>query len=294
AGDWRIADGIPVPPVPATPLVTVPVGGKSVSIALMNPNLRTGYVSSWSLNLQRELTHNTILEVGYVGNRGIKLFMDQDMNQLHVAGDFLSSFQQLQAYQTAGFAGAAPVDTLTKLFPAASCNTASGPQATIITGVPTNRDNATCAVATLGSTNFSQGLAGTVANTVDRSFSQTSATRPGYAGIGLPQTYLRPYPQFAQVELGTNSGRSYYDALQVSVHRNAGGLFLNANYTYSHSIDNITVEGNGFTSPIDNLNPGANRGNGDFDHRHSFNSSFSYALPVGQGKRFASGAPRWL
>ena len=283
--DVRISDGIPVPAVPAAPVTTLPVSNRATTVALINPNLRTGYVGSWNLNVQREITRNTILELGYVGNRGIKLFMYQDLNQLHVQGDFLTSFQQLQAYQAAGFAGAAPVNTITKLFPTTAC-TAS----TSALGIAANTNGATCAVASLGASNFLQGLAGSVANTIDRS----TTINGRYAAAGIPQTYLRPYPQYNQVELGTNSGRSYYDALQASVRRNAGGLFLNANYTYSHSIDNITVDPNGFTSPIDNLNLASNRGNGDFDHRNSFNASFSYALPVGQGKRFGSGASRWL
>ncbi len=281
--DVRISDGIPVPPVPAAPLTTLPVSTRSTTIDLVNPNLRTGYVGSWGLNVQREITRNTIAEVGYVGNRGIKLFMFQDLNQLHIQGDFLNSFNALQAYAAGGFAGAAPANTLTKIFPSTACTSS-----TSALGIAANTNGATCAIATLGLTNFQQGLAGAVANNMDKSFNGN------YAAAGVPQTYLRPYPQYNLVVLGGNSGRSYYDALQASIRRNAGGLFLSANYTYSHSIDNITVDPNGFTAPIDNLNPGANRGNGDFDHRNSFNSSFSYALPIGHGKRWAGGASRWV
>jgi hypothetical protein len=77
------------------------------------------------------------------------------------------------------------------------------------------------------------------------------------------------------------------------VRRSTGALKVNANYTYSHSIDNITVDPNGFTSPIDNYNVNRNRSNGDFDHRHSFNSSVIYALPFGKGQRWGSNMPRW-
>jgi hypothetical protein len=140
----------------------------------------------------------------------------------------------------------------------------------------------------LGQSNFSLGNVGAAANTLDRSFNSR------YSAAGLPQTYLRSFPQFNQVIVGTNDGRSYYDALQLSVRRNMSGLRLNANYTWSKSIDNISVDGNGFTTLVDNLKPALNKALGDFDHRQSFNASFTYALPVGTNKMLGGNMPRWL
>ena len=44
-------------------------------------NNRTGYVMSWHLTVQQELAKDLILEVGYVGNRGVKLMILGDANQ---------------------------------------------------------------------------------------------------------------------------------------------------------------------------------------------------------------------
>lgn len=44
-------------------------------------NLRTPYVQNFNLNLQRELFRNGVLEVGYVGSHGTKLFRYRDINQ---------------------------------------------------------------------------------------------------------------------------------------------------------------------------------------------------------------------
>jgi hypothetical protein len=44
-------------------------------------NLRTPYVANWNLNIQHALTPNTMLQVAYVGNRGIKLYSNRDINQ---------------------------------------------------------------------------------------------------------------------------------------------------------------------------------------------------------------------
>ena len=42
---------------------------------------RTPYVQNYNLNLQRELLKNVILQVGYVGSKGTKLFRYRDINQ---------------------------------------------------------------------------------------------------------------------------------------------------------------------------------------------------------------------
>jgi hypothetical protein len=47
----------------------------------VDPNLRTPYVQNFNLNLQRELFRNGVLEVGYVGSHGTKLFRYRDINQ---------------------------------------------------------------------------------------------------------------------------------------------------------------------------------------------------------------------
>ena len=44
-------------------------------------NLRTPYIQNYNLNIQRELFPNGVLEVGYVGSTGKKLFRYRDINQ---------------------------------------------------------------------------------------------------------------------------------------------------------------------------------------------------------------------
>jgi hypothetical protein len=259
--DLRLSDTLPLPAQPAAPILTLPTT-RSTSLILANPNLRTGYVQSYALNVQQEVFRNTVLQVGYVGNRGVKLFMDVDVNQPRIYGPFLDSFKEIQAYQTNTSLAVSPSNVFVKLYGSASA-----------------------AISALGATNFSRGLVGTIANTVDRGqFSR-------YAAAGLPDNFLRYYPQFNQVVLGTNNGRSYYDSLQVSLRRNAGDFQWAANYTWSKSMDNISAEGNGFTTPVDSFNLRLNRARSDFDRPHSFNMSGLYTVPFGKGKRFGSGMP---
>ena len=44
-------------------------------------NLKTPYVLNWNFNVQQVLTPSTVLQVGYVANRGVQLYSDVDLNQ---------------------------------------------------------------------------------------------------------------------------------------------------------------------------------------------------------------------
>ncbi len=259
--DVRLSDGIPLLRPPAAP-ERRPAPTRSVAmIGLFAPDLRTGYVQHYSLTFQREIFRNTVIEGGYVGTHGVKLFMDLDLNQPRVYEDFLAAFRELQAFR----AGAPASNTLARIF-----------------GSPA------AAISAIGASTIGQGEVGRAADSMDR----TSYTR--YAQAGVSDFYLRNFPQFVGVIVGGNDGRSYYDSFQLSLRRQAGALKFVANYTFSKSMDNISTEGNGFTSPIDNFNVRLNRARGDFDIPHAFNSAFIYTLPVGRGRRFAGNAPRWV
>ena len=273
--ETRVSNGnLVMPAVPGAPSLT-PAATRAITVYVANPNLRNGYVENFALNVQHQVANNTILDIGYVGNRGVKLFMFRDINQPRIYGDFLNSFKELQAFcnfgsgSTCPNTGAAPSanNTLVKLF-----------------GSPA------AAITALSATTIVQGLVGTAVNTVDRS----NYTR--FAAAGVPATYLRPFPQFNQVRLGTNDGRSYYDSLQVSLRRSAGSLRTSVNYTFGKSIDNTggysatssAAEGNGYAPPIDSLNLALMRGISDFNRLHTFNTQVIYTLPFGKGKRWGT------
>jgi hypothetical protein len=50
----------------------------------LDPNMKNAYVLSWSLGVTHAFTSNTSLEVGYVGNRGVKLSQLRDINACEV------------------------------------------------------------------------------------------------------------------------------------------------------------------------------------------------------------------
>jgi hypothetical protein len=46
-----------------------------------DPNIRTPYTQNWNLNLQQQVTNRVVLQIGYVGSKGTKLFRFRDINQ---------------------------------------------------------------------------------------------------------------------------------------------------------------------------------------------------------------------
>jgi hypothetical protein len=58
-----------------------------VELRMPDPNIRTAQTQFWSLDLQREVARNTIIDIGYSGAHGVHLYDVQNINQLG-AGQF--------------------------------------------------------------------------------------------------------------------------------------------------------------------------------------------------------------
>jgi hypothetical protein len=89
--NWTAAGPVFTATTPnCNPNVTDPVTnetGTPCNILAVNRNLRTPYVTTWSLNIQRQLFSQGSLSVGYVGNKGTKLYSVFDINQVNPALD---------------------------------------------------------------------------------------------------------------------------------------------------------------------------------------------------------------
>jgi len=249
--------GALLPSRPGT-IITNQPQTRQTSVVQFRPDLATGYVQQMNLGIQHQITRNTVVDATFVRSMGTKLFGWQDLNQPRIQGDFLNAFKELQAFQASGTA-VSPGNTLSRIF-----------------GTPA------AAITALGATVIRDGLAGSAAQTLD----QSNFTR--YAGAGVSNFYLRNFPQYNQFLYGDSTGSSSYNSLQLQVTHRTKNLVLNANYTYARSIDNMSVDGNGFTAPVDNFNLVNNRGRADFDRPHVVTYFGSYSLPFGKGKRFLS------
>ena len=164
-------------------------------------------------------------------------------------------------------------------------------------------------------TNLSQGQAGTRTNTVavDQNYKVPYAMiwNFGFEYNLAPRTFvevmytgtrgvhLDQLLGFSPTNTVTNAAGFTYDtsgafsnlnALQVRLQkRMSHGLMFMARYTYSKSLDDASTIGGGAQTVIqNNADPLADYGLSSFDTRHQFVGVFSYQLPFGDRKRFAT------
>ena len=241
--NWGTSCGSPDCKTPGTPIYSQTAGcGTGVgadpapcSILAVDRNLRTPYVSTWTLGIQRAISNNMSLEVAYVGNHGTKLLGMTNINAPAVG---------------AGWTTAAKAACI------ASAND-------VTKGKPTPYDN--CAP---------DGNAERLAQTF-------TSPCPTTNGVGLGTGSGKCFPYLSYIDFISNLDKSNYNGLQITLtQRTTHGLSFTAGYTYSHALDdNGDNEGNGLHTPIDKNNPGVLYGNSDFDIRHRFTISTTYALP---------------
>jgi hypothetical protein len=190
--------------------------GNPCVVPAVDRNLRNPYVSMWSLDLQRAITDNVTLEVGYVGNHSTKLLVPLDINQPRLQGGFSPGW-----------------------------------------GNP--------------------ATPGTAANTCITSGYVTCTANAAAEAAARPFSARFPYISF--IDQLSNADLSNYNGLQaILTARNYHRLSFTAGYTYAHAIDDVS--GN-FTAsvPLDSLNPKLQYGSSNFDIRHRFTLTTTYAIP---------------
>src|SRR5438309_716382 len=102
-----------------------------------------------------------------------------------------------------------------------------------------------------------------------------------------PVTGVRPYgakfPYLKYINRTVNDGRSNYNSLQTTLtKRLSHGLNFTAGYTYGHGLDNGSLSRFG-NLPQDSLNPAAEYASSDYDVRHRFTLTATYAIPGKNG-----------
>ncbi len=114
----------------------------------------------------------------------------------------------------------------------------------------------------------------------------TSTVRPFVAVSS--SSLIRPSAALGNITQINYASMSNYNALWVTARKSLhGGLELNTSYTFSKSLDDNSLSGNGVQN---NLNPGGDYGRSDFDARHHFVFSGIWTLPF-KGNRLKEG---WL
>ena len=71
------------------------------TVMSVDPNLRTPYITSWSLDVQHAITNNLSLTVGYVGNHGTKALGLTDINQAPIGSGYAAGCASASACEQA-------------------------------------------------------------------------------------------------------------------------------------------------------------------------------------------------
>jgi|UPI0005D1BA97 hypothetical protein len=89
----------------------------------------------------------------------------------------------------------------------------------------------------------------------------------------------RPYPEYQTITVPRHNTYANYNALQAVLQRQSGRLNYGFNYTWSKALGILGSAANfNWTAAIDPFNIPHNYGPMNFDHRHIFNATYSYAL----------------
>ena len=111
-----------------------------------------------------------------------------------------------------------------------------------------------------------------------------SATYVGAIGRKLLRvdTLFAPNPNFlGTVRVTRNNATSDYHALQMQYRRRfSRGLQIQSAYSWAHSLDIASTDSFFTSTPSLIANPGVDRGNSDFDVRHSVTAGMTFDLPA--------------
>ena len=285
---------IPAPlPVasPYTPYVAAdgtPVGiGSFAEGFVISKDLKDPYSYAFNFGVQQEFPGHYVLKLNWDGRLGRHLLADADANQILDTPDFVGHSNQ----------------SMVQAFAALTTQMRNGGA---ITPQPWFENMLGSAAADFGfssNTALVARLAGTDVYNGDMADAivTMNAYKFAYGDNNLWPNNVGIPGQFAGNPYLTNMGSSNYHALLVTVSKNMShGLRFDANYTWSHSIDNNSQAAN--NNALYNVSgilcdikqPRACRGNSDFDVRHVINGDFIYELPFGRKRDFASNVPQWL
>lgn len=271
------------------------------SISVIDPDLQFPQVHEWSISFQREIRKN-VIEVNYIGKHAVHLLGGYNVNQVNIFAsvpgvaetNFLDAFNHIRANSAYN----SPLINL------------------IMSGNAAN-NGGTARFRALNTTAITQGSVAATALVVSQRTCQSADVTAGICtNAQLNQRLLdvngfsfllQPYPQFTGgLNVFDSNDYSNYHGLQFIFKRRINaGLGFQVGYTRSTSKDNrswdpslSTVSTGSVQSasstPFDLRDRNLNYSWSDFDRRHVFQATYTYELPVGKGRRFASGAPKIL
>jgi hypothetical protein len=316
--DGVFCDQQVVGPPPATfpDVVTPPTLFDAGSFSIywgMDDKLRTPYSHVIDLSITRDLGRNFVFEASYIGRLAHRLLQEEDLAMpLDIVDpssktNYFAAATELTKAANAGtdINSLAPIPYWENLFPAAAGQLGFGPpgsasNAGCAPGVDPNNASYTATQAMYDMFSCFAGNETTALFVADLDCLPACSQLPGQSG---PQQFNFWDDQFSSLYAWRSVGNSAYHGLQLTLHHPIShGLGFDFNYTFSKSIDIGSnaervneFEGFGFASQVINSwSPNQLRAVSDFDTAHQINANWLYELPFGRGRRFASGANKFV
>ncbi len=264
------------PQYPITPCFTCSLNGFA-------PDLKLGYVQSWNLSYQRELTRSTVLELRYTGNHGVNEWRQLALDEVNIfENGFLNEFNAARNNLAIARGGSINNQSTNNFANQGLPGQVNLPILTASLGTA-NLSNSTYA------TNLMMGQAGALATTI-----ATNATfMSNLTAAKYPANFFVVNPTVAGSNsyVLTNGGSSYYDAGTVEVRRRmSGGFLLQGSYTWAKALANgATASSSVFSQPTTLRNYGLDKIPQGFDIRNAVKINGIYELPFGQGRKFLAG-----
>ena len=268
------------------------------SISVIDPDLQFPQIHEWSLSFQREIGKN-VVEVNYIGKHAVHLLGGYNANQVNIFAG------------VAGLSDSSFLDAFNKI---RASSTYNSPLINLIMSGNATNNGGTSRFRALNTTAITQGNVAAAALVVSQKTCVTADVTAGICATAQVNqrlmdlygfTYLlQPYPQFTGgLNVFDSSDYSNYHGLQFIFKRRINaGLGFQFGYTRSESKDNRSWDPSLSTvttgsvqsassTPFDLRDRRLNYTYSDFDRRNVFQGTYTYELPLGKGKRFASGAP---
>ena len=208
------------------------------------------YVQQWSFGVQREMSHNLVFGLAYVGSKGTHLTAIRQPNAFYPAPQKSNDGIVLDGNP---FLPGQPIIQST-FFNTFDC---------------TNVGNLANPVFQVNSVTI---------NNSQPAYINLLAACEGLNATSLPPiNSRRPFIGIQNIFSLENVADSNYHALQATVRRTKGPLTLDVSYSYSHSIDDSSDRND--TTIVNPLTVSANKASSNFDQRHLLNVSYVWTLP---------------
>jgi hypothetical protein len=308
-------NGIPPidPLVPGTPVLPN-TGAITDTANAFTPDLKTGYVESWTAGIQREIKKDNVIEVRYVGNRGHQLWRQVDINELNVfENGAFNEFKLAQQNVLANLAnkkgftmaymgpgtGTVPLPILFQNLQSTTVVPLGSPAGT--TAVGSNVNDASHYASTqwsnsslltflnpnnpnLGAGRCCGGFWGFIAGSGNESL--FAANRAAWK---VPYNFFVVNPgKRGGAFLINNGNQTWYDAVTLEFRRRlAHGLLVQSNYTFGKALANSYASSSVvFDQPATLRDYHLRKDVSPFDITQAFKTNFIYELPFGRGKQF--------